>query len=71
MQRKKPNKVTIKEQVYEIIKEMILSQEYQPGEKIKIDLKKSRLIKQRPARHEIVPFRYPRLGDFRRDMLWK
>lgn len=37
MQRKKPNKVTIKEQVYEIIKEMILSQEYQLGEKINID----------------------------------
>ena len=37
MQTKKPNKATIKEQVYGIIKEMILSQEYQLGEKINID----------------------------------
>lgn len=34
---KKPNKATIKDQVYEIIREMILRQEYELGEKINID----------------------------------
>ena len=34
---KKPNKATIKDQVYEIIREMILRQEYRLGEKINID----------------------------------
>lgn len=37
METKKPTKATIKEQVYEIIKAKILSQEYQLGEKINID----------------------------------
>lgn len=37
MLTRKPKKSTIKEQVYEIIKEMILTQQYQLGEKINID----------------------------------
>lgn len=37
METRKPTKATIKDQVYEIIKEKILSQEYQLGEKINID----------------------------------
>lgn len=37
METRKPTKATIKEQVYEIIKAKILSQEYQLGEKINID----------------------------------
>lgn len=37
MSIKKPSKATIKEQVYEIIHEMILRQEYHLGEKINID----------------------------------
>lgn len=37
MSTKKPKKITIKDQVYEYIKEMILSQKFQLGEKINID----------------------------------
>ena len=37
MQIKRPRKSTIKEQVYQIIREMILTQKFQLGEKINID----------------------------------
>ena len=37
MSAKKPTKTTIKDQVYEYIKDLILSQKYQLGEKINID----------------------------------
>lgn len=37
MQMKRPKKSTIKEQVYQILREMILTQKFQLGEKINID----------------------------------
>lgn len=55
MQTRKPQKTTMKEQVYEIIREMILSQEYQLGEKINIDMLAARLnVSNSPIREALM-----------------
>ncbi len=55
MPARKPNKSTIKEQVYKIIKEMILSQQYQLGEKVNIDALASNLnVSNSPIREALT-----------------
>lgn len=55
MPARKPQKSTIKEQVYEIIREMILSQQYKLGEKINIDALASSLnVSNSPIREALT-----------------